>query len=121
MRYPGMNYWAFSGNPRYYRVEDAVRELKVDFWTVPNRDAQAGDRVIIWKAKGNGQHRGIIALSEILTNPKPMKDPYLQHWVDQNAAEEPKSKGEFWKERDGRALYRVWRSAFRRKHVPNNL
>jgi hypothetical protein len=88
MRYPGMNYWAFSGNPRYYRVEDTVRELNEDFWTVPNRDVRAGDRAIIWKAKGNDQHRGIIALAEVLTNPLPMKDPNPQYWVDQNAANE---------------------------------
>jgi hypothetical protein len=88
MRHPGINYWAFSGNPRYYRVEDAVRELKEDFWTVPNRDVQAGDRAIIWKAKGNERLRGIIALAEILTNPLPMKDPNPQYWVDQDAANE---------------------------------
>ncbi len=88
MRYPGMNYWAFSGNPRYSRVEDAVRELKEDYWTVPHRDVRAGDRAIIWKAKGNEQHRGIIALAEILTNPLPMKDPNPQYWVDQNEANE---------------------------------
>ena len=88
MRYQGINYWAFSGNPKYYRVEDAVREVKEDFWTVPNRDVRAGDRAIIWKAKGNEHQRGIIAFAEVLTNPLPMKDPIQRYWIDQNAANE---------------------------------
>ncbi|HVB23639.1 MAG TPA: DUF3883 domain-containing protein [Ktedonobacteraceae bacterium] len=85
MRYPGMNYWAFSGNPRYYRVEDAVREVIVDSWRIPRCDVRVGDRAIIWKAKGNQQRRGIIALAEVLTNPVQMEDLNPHYWVNQIA------------------------------------
>ena len=89
MRYPGCNYWAFSSNPKYSKVNDAIQDgVLEDFWTVPRRDVRAGDRAIIWKAKGNGPHRGIIAFAEVLTDPLPMKDLAPQYWVDQNAANE---------------------------------
>ncbi|MHB8597160.1 MAG: EVE domain-containing protein [Ktedonobacteraceae bacterium] len=72
MRYPGINYWAFSGNPKYYSVEDAVREVTVDSWRIPRSDVRIGDRAIIWKAIGNQKpkRRGIIAFAEVLENPK---------------------------------------------------
>lgn len=90
MRYPGINYWAFSGNPQKYRVEDAVQEVTVDSWRIPRSDVRIGDRAIIWKAIGNQRpkHRGIIAFAEVLTNPTQMEDLNPHYWVDQNAANE---------------------------------
>jgi hypothetical protein len=76
-------YWAFCANPDNYRIEDAVRELEIDSWNVPNGDVRAGDRAIIWMAKGRrGTHRGIVAFAEVLTDPDIGLDPNKQYWVD---------------------------------------
>lgn len=82
------NYWAFLANPKIYKIEKAIYELDEDCWNVPRGDIQTGDRVIIWKAKGNDQHRGIIALAEVLTDPTPMVDPNRDYWVNQQTADE---------------------------------
>lgn len=88
MQEPQRHYWAFCANPKIYKIEQAVQKLSEDSWTVPHRNVRVGDRAIIWKAKGNNRHRGIIALAEVLTNPKPRIAPDPDYWVDQNAANE---------------------------------
>lgn len=80
------HYWAFCANPRFYKIEQAVHELPEDNWTVPHGDVHAGDRAIIWKAKGNDQQRGIIALADVLTDPAPTGDPNVDYWIDQSRA-----------------------------------
>lgn len=82
------NYWAFLANPKFYRIERAIQELDEDVWNVPQRKVRAGDRAIIWKAKGNDQQRGIIALVDILTDPTPARDPNRDYWVNQHTADE---------------------------------
>ena len=49
---------------------DAVRDLDEDWWLTGGADLHAGDRVAIWKYKGTGDHRGIIAFGEVLTDPE---------------------------------------------------
>lgn len=92
MRYQGINYWAFRANPEYFSVEEAVeeaiREQKEDTWLVRNRQVRAGDRAIIWKEQGTGLHKGIVALAEVLENPRLMKDPNTKYWVNQSTANE---------------------------------
>jgi len=80
------NYWAFLANPKVYNIEKAIREQEEDSWTVPRSDVRTGDRAIIWKAKGNDLHRGIVALVEILTDPIPAKARNGEYWVDQQKA-----------------------------------
>ena len=63
------NYWAFMSNPETYDIEKAVVELERDDWTVRNSKVRAGDRFAIWKAKGRSEHRGVIALGEVLSDP----------------------------------------------------
>jgi hypothetical protein len=46
-----------------------VRDLTLDSWTTKGSHLRAGERAVIWKAKGRGKTRGIIALAEILTDP----------------------------------------------------
>src|ERR1700730_19339931 len=82
------NYWAFLANPKVYKIENAIQELDEDTWNVPRGNIRDGDRAIIWKAKGNDQQRGIIALAEILTDPTPVNDPNRDYWVNQQAADE---------------------------------
>lgn len=88
----GISYWAFRANPEYFSIEEAVaeaiREQKEDTWLVRDRKVRAGDRAIIWKTKGTESHTGIVALAEVLTDPKPMKDPNTKHWVNQSVANE---------------------------------
>src|SRR6266566_9125234 len=88
MQEPQRHYWAFCANPKIYKIEQVVRELPEDSWTVPHRNVRADDRAIIWKAKGNDRHRGIIALAEVLSNPKLSISPNPDYWIDQNRANE---------------------------------
>ena len=82
------HFWTFSANPGIYRIEKAVQDRIIDYWTVPHRNVHKGDRAIIWKTKGNSQQRGIIALAEVLTDPVPCKDPNREYWIDRNAPDE---------------------------------
>ena len=77
-------YWAVVANPDLYRVEQAISERAGDLWTVKRSDVRAGDRVAIWKAKGSGNHRGIVALGEVLTDPADLDEEpeALPYWVD---------------------------------------
>lgn len=88
MKEPRSPYWTFLSNPNVYDIEKAVRDKIRDYWTVPGHNVQAGDRAIIWKAKGKSQKRGIIALAEVLTNPVPCTDPNTEYWIDQDAPNE---------------------------------
>lgn len=81
-------YWTFLGNPKVYDIERAVRDKIRDYWTVPGHDVRAGDRAIIWKAMGKSQKRGIIALAEVLADPKPRADTNLDYWINQNRSNE---------------------------------
>jgi hypothetical protein len=46
--------------------------VSTDAWTTKGKPIHVGDKVIIWKAKGNSDWRGVVALGEVLT------DPYLR-------------------------------------------
>jgi hypothetical protein len=63
-------YWAFSANPSIYDLVGAVEKLHEEYWTVKESDVRAGDRAILWKAKGNTATRGIVGFAEVLTDPK---------------------------------------------------
>lgn len=78
-------FWAFMANPKRYNIEGAVRKLDEDTWMVPEADVRQGDRAIIWKAKGNGEHRGIVALAEVLSDPAIMEGPESSRkfWVQE--------------------------------------
>ncbi|MBD1212311.1 MAG: EVE domain-containing protein, partial [Dolichospermum circinale Clear-D4] len=51
-----MAYWLFQGNPKYYRVLEAIKELKEIPWLVTRyaKDIAAGDGVIIWLSGSQG-------------------------------------------------------------------
>src|SRR5262249_50622162 len=69
-------YWALMSNPRGYRIEDATRELEIDSWETRGSQIQAGDRAIVWKALGGQEKhkRGIIALAEVISDPRLSRD-----------------------------------------------
>lgn len=78
------HHWAIVANPNLYRVEQAVAERTDDLWTVKRGDLRAGDRVAIWKAKGSGDRRGVVALGEVLTDPAELDEEpaSLPYWID---------------------------------------
>jgi hypothetical protein len=81
---PPRRYWTLASHPARYRVVDAVRDLDEDWWLTGGADLHAGDRVAIWKYKGSGDHRGIIAFGEVLTDPE-MRDlsgDDHTYWID---------------------------------------
>ena len=70
MRGESRHYWAFVANPRVYRVEDALSDgVRESDWIVKKADVRVGDRVAIWKAKGDEARRGIVALGEVIEAP----------------------------------------------------
>lgn len=77
-----MQYWAFCANPDFYRIMEAVQELEYDNFYTMRSDIRAGDKAIIWKAKGerdrNG-HRGIIALADVVSDPSMQIDMHLDY------------------------------------------
>jgi hypothetical protein len=80
-------FWAFFANPDTYRIEDAVRERENDFWTTTGKPVRKGDRVLIWKGKGNSQWRGILACAEVLADPVEVGDEDNPYWIPSPRAE----------------------------------
>src|SRR5262249_13102481 len=54
----------------------------IDTWYTGNHKVRKGDCAIVWKAQGKEGKRGIIALAEILTDPKPMTSQSEELWLD---------------------------------------
>lgn len=80
LRLPGTrSYWAAVANPSKYRINDAIRELEEDDWTVKDSNVRAGDRIAIWKARSRDAHRGVIAFAEVLSNPAVADVPPSRH------------------------------------------
>ncbi|MDI3312380.1 MAG: AAA family ATPase, partial [Thermoanaerobacterium sp.] len=65
--------WIFQGNPKYYNVIDAVKDLDVITWTVKQYQNQIkkGDRAYIWMSGSEG---GIVASGIIQCDPEIRKD-----------------------------------------------
>lgn len=81
--FPERKFWAFLANPNRYRIQDALRELKEDYWVVGKKEVRTGDRVLIWKAKGRDKHRGIVALGEVLSDPAVcLPEDQKRFWTD---------------------------------------
>ncbi len=75
-------YWALVCNPDYYRIYDAMKEVKFDNWQTNSYSPRAGDRALIWKAIGNRDRtskRGFIAIAEIISDPAEMLDLHPEY------------------------------------------
>jgi hypothetical protein len=72
-----------------YRIEDAIIERDSDLWTVKRGDLHVGDRVAIWKAKGSSEHRGVIALGEVISEPDLLAEEpeALPYWLSTESLE----------------------------------
>jgi hypothetical protein len=75
-------YWALVADPQRYRVFDAVANLRVDTWTTKGRPMAVGDHAIIWQTLDRQEHRGIVALAEIIEGPRLRSDARNPYWVN---------------------------------------
>ena len=83
------SYWAIAADPRRYDVVRAIAESDVDAWTTGGSALAPGDHVAFWKYKGSEQHRGVVGLGVITSEPyqgPPSESPY---WVRQPDDDDP--------------------------------
>ena len=79
-----MNYWLFQGNPTFYRLLDAIRDLDTMFWLVTrySKQIQVGKGVSIWMS---GQNAGIYAVAEVIEPPQILTElPEPDYWLDRD-------------------------------------
>lgn len=79
-----MAHWLFQGNPKYYRIKDAIRDFEEMPWLVTRyiKEIAIGDEVAIWVA---GKEAGIYALAEVTDPPKMWESvPDLSYWLDKS-------------------------------------
>lgn len=77
-----MDYWLFQGNPKYYRILDAINDLDEMPWLVTrySKNMKVGDGVLVWMA---GADAGIYAIAQITATPQILTDiPDRQYWID---------------------------------------
>lgn len=77
-----MTHWIFQGNPKLYRVLDAIRDFERLPWSANQHkdEISPGDGVLIWLS---GQDAGIYAIAEVLEVPKKWeKLPDIGYWID---------------------------------------
>jgi hypothetical protein len=81
-----MAYWLFQGNPKYYRVLEAIKELEAIPWLVTRyaNDIAPSDGVIIWLSGSQG---GIYATAEVIEPAQLLTEiPDKKYWVDSTRA-----------------------------------
>jgi predicted RNA-binding protein with PUA-like domain len=77
-----MAYWLFQGNPKYYRILDAIRDLEEMPWLVTRyaKEIAVGDGVLVWMS---GSDAGIYAIAEITATPQVFKKiPDTDYWIN---------------------------------------
>ena len=74
-----INYWVFQANPDQYKIEEALRENKVEEWTVSAHSdrIKKGDKVIIWVT---GKKSGCYALGEVTDEPFDIESDADELW-----------------------------------------
>lgn len=76
------NYWLFQGNPKSYRMLDAIRDLERIFWPINRykKDIAVEDGVLIWLS---GKESGIYAFGEVIEPLKKLDElPEIDYWID---------------------------------------
>lgn len=90
-----MAYWLYQGNPKYYRIIDAIRDFEQMPWLVTRyaKEMASGDGVLIWKS---GDKAGIYAIAEIIEAPKLLeKQPDIGYWIDTSRLNKPQARIRF--------------------------
>jgi predicted RNA-binding protein with PUA-like domain len=75
-------YWLFQGNPKYYRIVDAIKDFEQMPWLVTRyaKDMVIGDGVLIWMS---GEKSGIYAIAEIVEAPRTWEArPDIGYWIE---------------------------------------
>jgi len=76
-----MNHWLFQGNPKYYRIQEAIVAFETMPWLVTRyaKEMQVGDGVLVWIA---GPDAGIYAIAEIIELPQALETiPDAEYWT----------------------------------------
>jgi predicted RNA-binding protein with PUA-like domain len=82
-----INYWLFQGNPKYYRILDAIRDLEAIPWRVTrySKDIAVGDGVLVWMS---GEKAGIYAIAEVIEPVQVLTElPDKDYWIDLSKAD----------------------------------
>jgi predicted RNA-binding protein with PUA-like domain len=103
-----MAYWLFQGNPKYYRILDAIEALEEMPWLVTRYAKQiaVGDGVLVWMA---GAESGIYAIAEITQPPQILTEiPDLEYWLQKKntKADKPRVQLRFIRKLLGQPLRR---------------
>lgn len=88
-----MTSWIFQGNPKHFDVDNYLRDNNEVLWSVRQshyvNQIQKGDNVYIWRSDaGKSGSGGIIAFTEVISEPKRMKDDSTRYWANPSAANE---------------------------------
>jgi EVE domain len=103
-----VSHWLFQGNPKYYRLLEAIAQLDEIPWLVTryNKEIQVGDGVLVWIA---GEQAGIYAIAEIIEPPQiPIEISDLDYWIaiDNAKKDKPHVKLRFLRKLLGQPLRR---------------
>ena len=103
-----MAYWLFQGNPKYYRILDALGEQDTLPWLVTRyaKEIQVGAGVLVWMA---GPEAGIYAIAEVAKAPEIYPElPDPDYWLSpQNAKlDKPRAHLKFVRKLLGQPLRR---------------
>ncbi|WP_017711163.1 EVE domain-containing protein [Prochlorothrix hollandica] len=78
-------FWLFQGNPKYYKVTEAIRDFEQVPWTVTRyaKEMQLGEGVLVWQS---GAKAGIYAIAAIVGLPELIPNPPdIGYWIDQRS------------------------------------
>lgn len=103
-----MAYWLFQGNPKYYRILQAIEEQEELPWLVTrySKEIQVGDRALVWMA---GSEAGIYAIAEVIKPPEIQPElSDTQYWLmpDQAKLDKPRVQLKFLRKLLGQPLRR---------------
>jgi predicted RNA-binding protein with PUA-like domain len=89
-----MNYWLFQGNPKYYRIQEAIAAFETMPWLVTRyaKEMQVGDGVLVWIA---GPDAGIYAIAEIIEPPQILEQiSDAEYWTIPVSAKKDKPRAQ---------------------------
>jgi len=89
-----MNHWLFQGNPKYYRIQEAIAAFETMPWLVTrySKEMQVGDGVLVWIA---GTDAGIYAIAEVIEPPQLLeKIPDAEYWTIPVSAKKDKPRAQ---------------------------
>ena len=80
MRKNNGNIWALQGNPKYYDLIGASRELDFDWWRTGQSDIKKGDRIVFWQSSDANKNRGVVALGIAVSDREERADSTNRFW-----------------------------------------